>query len=124
MTETSCYYVYQSYDPNCSFVGVEGKFQDLLCNQRWDNQSCRLCMMFLVPLKSPIPLTIALVFFSFLFLNFTWYFMFLQFFEMSKLDAIKALSIYKRAGQQVDKFICFCIFYFLQIWYKISKFLI
>lgn len=41
----------------------------------------------------------------FVLLNSICYFNFLQFFEMSKHDAIKALSIYKRAGQQVDKFI-------------------
>lgn len=36
----------------------------------------------------------------------------LQFFDMSKHDAVKALNVYKRAGQQVAEQRRFCVVYF------------
>ena len=74
-------------------LGFEGKFQNILFNQWWHHQSCWygtvrcLFHVFICPSSEhKLHTCISYV---------------MQYFDMPKYDAIKALEIYKRAGQQV-----------------------
>lgn len=80
-------------------AGVERELQDLLFNQWWNYQSCWFGMIFPCYSVNTLPLVLVMT------LSLS---PFLQFFDMPKHDAIRALDVYKRAGKQVNFFTCFC----------------
>ena len=74
-----------------------------MCHQWWDYQSCRHGKLLFHHVKMYIACLLkwSTRKSSFTFPFIYYFYIFLQFFDMPRHDAVKALNIYKRAGKQV-----------------------
>ena len=91
-------------------LGTQREFQNILFHKWWDNQSCwqgyvNTVLLFIYLLLGLHICLLALK-------NVVLTYFCLQFFEMPRHEAVKALDVYKRAGQQVGYWSTGCVIHF------------